>query len=107
MKKLSLYGYSYADAVIKRLEMIDDSLNNDIENYLGMMEDDAWVDDVESARKIFASFAVAVRRNADQVGMIIGELKLRAEEKLCVENKGKEISVVNNYELQKQYANFR
>ena len=109
MKELNLYGYSFIDANIKTLEMVFSSLSDDIENHTGMMEDEDWVNDQESAKAIFASFAVAVRRNADQIDKVSVRLKEIAEQTLNKENStlNEEIGCTNNYKLQMQYANFR
>ena len=107
MKELNLYGYQAIDMRVKHLEMIYDSLNHYLENYLDMMEDDKWVDDVKSAKSVFASFANEIRRNTDQLDRVIDELKKMADNKLNQDNEltgDKKIKSVNNYELQKQYA---
>ena len=110
MKKLNLYGYHFIDMRVKHLEMVHESLDDNISNYLDMMESDAWVDDVEAARHIFASFANEVRRNANQIEKVIDELKDMADKKLNDDNNtgtDEKIKSVNNYELQKQYAEFK
>ena len=107
MKELNLYGYHTIDTKVKHLEMIHESLNDKVKNYLSMMEDDGWVADIEDARKIFASFAMELRRDAHQITKVIDELKKMADKQLNEDNytgTQKQIKSVNNYELQKQYA---
>ena len=107
MKKLNLYGFHFIDMRVKHLEMIHESLNDKLSSYLDMMESDDWVSDLQSARKIFASFAMEVRRNIYQVDKVIDELKELADTKLNKENDTRaenRIKSVNNYELEKQYA---
>ena len=105
MKELNLIGFYKVDMQVKHLEMIHESLDDKLKNYLDMMESDDWVADVQSARKIFASFAMEVRRNAHQIDRVVDELKKMADTKLNDENHAREkIKSVNNYELAKQYA---
>lgn len=107
MKKLALIGFYEVDMKVKHLEMIRDSQDEKLRGYLHMMEDDEWVYDVQSAREIFAAFAMEVRRNTYQIDKVIDELKEVADKQLNEDNytgAQKQIKSVNNYELAKQYA---
>ena len=107
MKKLDLYDYHFIDIEVKHLEMIHESLSSDIDTYVDMMEDKGWVDDMQSAKEIFASFAVAVRRNTNQLKRSTGTLKKTNDRNLNTENsKGNddEIKPSFDYEFMKQYA---
>jgi len=109
MKQLSLMGFYEVDMEVKHLEMVHDSIDDSIKNYLNMVEDDGWVADLEDARKIFASFAMELRRDAHQITKVIDELKKMADKQLNEDNytgAEEKIKSVNNYELQKQYAKF-
>ena len=107
MKELDLYDYHFIDAEVKRLEMIQESLGSDIASYMDMMEDKGWVDDLQSAKEIFASFAVAVKRNTQQLDRTIDDLKKFNTRELNSANhrdKGNKIKPEFDYEFMKQYA---
>ncbi len=107
MKELDLFDYHFIDTEVKRLEMIHESLNSDIRGYVDMFEDKWLVDDLQSAKEMFASFAVAVRRNTKQLDRGIDDLKkLNTRELNSSNNRSRDnkIKPEFNYEFMKQYA---
>ena len=107
MKKLDLYDYHFIDKEVKLLEMIQESLSSDLSSYVDIMEDKGWVDDLQSAKEIFASFAVAVKRNAKQISRSIDALKEANTRNLnTTNNRGKDnqIKPEFDYEFMRQYA---
>ena len=107
MKGLDMYEYHFIDADVKHLEMIHENLDSAIRTYMDMMDDKGWVDDLQSAKEIFASFAVAVRRDTVQLSRSIDALKETNIRRLNEANgrgKDNKIKPEFDYEFMKKYA---
>ena len=106
---MNLLGFHKVDIQVKHLEMIHKSLDDDIETFVKMMEDNDFVYDLQSAKEVFAAFAMEMRRSTYHVDRVIDALKEMADDKLNEDNniKGnKRIQRVNNYQIAKEYAEF-
>ena len=107
MKELDLFKFTMIDIPLKHLEMIHESLSGDIDTFMQMMDDEEFVSDLDSAKEIFAMFAMEVRRSVNQVYEAKAKLQEVREEILVSDNfkrTGKRISSLNNAALAKQYA---
>ncbi len=109
MKELNLFHFHLTDMEIKHLEMIHESLKDTTETFMRMIDDKDFAFDLESAKEIFALYAMEVNRNAHQVDKVIDALKENADTVLNDDNglRGNDrIKRMNNAELAKQYAIF-
>lgn len=107
MKKANLFRFTMIDIPLKHLEMIHDGLGGDIDTFMQMMDDKDFVSDLESAKEIFALFAMEVRRSVNQLYSATEKLRETREEILNEDNfkhTGKRISSLNNAKIAKQYA---
>ena len=107
MKELSLFHFHLTDMEIKHLEMIHESLKDTTKTFMQMMHDKEFTFDLESAKEMFALYAMEVNRNIHQVDKVIHTLKENADMALNDDSGltgDDRIQRTNNAELAKQYA---
>ncbi len=107
-KKLNLYGYKELDTRIKQLELIEESIGEDIETYLYMLEDKEENNSVEDIRFIMLDLIVANRRSANLLQESIEHFKEMSKRQLLSENNiTSDINVYFDENFKKQFAQWR
>jgi len=107
-KKLNLYGYKELDTRIKQLELIEESIGEDIETYLYMLEDTKEYSTVEDIRFIMLDLIVANRRSANLLQESIKQFEEMSKRQFTAENNiTSDIKINTDENFKKQFAQWR
>ena len=74
LSKLGLYNYGFLDMEVKNLEMIKESIYDDIDSYRRLLDDDE-MDNVEDLRDLVLDLLVATNRNYLQLDRCTDRLR--------------------------------
>ena len=104
-KKLNLYSYVELDTKIKKIELVEESMSDDIKLFLIMLEDEEENDSAEDVRFIMLEMMIANRRNANILKECIEDLKNIAKRELIEKNRlPNDTNVYFEDNIRKQFA---
>jgi len=107
--KLRLFDYGFLDMEVKNLEMIKDSISDDIDSYRRLLDDDE-MDNVEDLKELVLDLLVDTNRNYLQLHRCTDRLReLNNRELNSINNRLNEnkIEPYFNTEFKKQFIEWR
>jgi len=108
-KKLQLFDYGFLDMEVKNLEMIKESISDDIDSYRRLLDDDE-MDNVKDLKELLLDLLVATNRNYLQLDRCTDRLReLNNRELNDINNRTNEnkIKPYANTEFKKQFIEWR